>query len=151
MASTTSFSDTDLLEPIAIVGLSLRFPGGANDLDSFWELITDARCVSREHISDRINIDGAYWPRASATVKGGHFIAEDVTAFDAPFFGISAVEAATMDPQQRLLLETSYMALENGKSIKKKGRTIANRYCSWHSYEQGDWIKYISLRWMFHR
>ncbi|PWY93041.1 hypothetical protein BO94DRAFT_615778 [Aspergillus sclerotioniger CBS 115572] len=113
MTSSPSFNDMDLVEPIAIVGLSLRFPDGANDLDRFWELITDARTVARDFPSDRINVNGAYWPKTTSPVKGGHFLAEDITAFDAPFFSVSAVEAASMDPQQQLLLETSYVALEN--------------------------------------
>jgi acyl transferase domain-containing protein len=47
-------------------------------------------------------------------VPGGHFIREDIAAFDAPFFSLSAGEASAMDPQQRKLLETTYRALENG-------------------------------------
>ncbi|GKZ38503.1 type I Iterative Polyketide synthase (PKS), partial [Aspergillus brasiliensis] len=116
MALNNSHNDKDSLEPIAIVGLSLRFPAGATDLDRFFNLITEARCVSQEFPPARLDVRGAYWPKAAAaspTVRGGHFLAEDITAFDAPFFGISAVEAASMDPQQRLLLETSYVALEN--------------------------------------
>lgn len=47
-------------------------------------------------------------------VRRGHFLKEDIAAFDAPFFSIKPVEAESMDPQQRILLETSYRALENG-------------------------------------
>ncbi|PYI08361.1 hypothetical protein BO78DRAFT_364974 [Aspergillus sclerotiicarbonarius CBS 121057] len=111
--TSSSFNDRDLVEPIAVVGLSLRFPAGATDLDHFWDLISDARTAVQDFPSSRLNTTGAYWPKMTSTVKGGHFLAEDVTAFDAPFFSVSAVEAASMDPQQRLLLETSYVALEN--------------------------------------
>jgi len=47
-------------------------------------------------------------------VRNGHFLKEDLGAFDAPFFSITATEAAGLDPQQRILLETAYRALENG-------------------------------------
>lgn len=49
-------------------------------------------------------------------LRGGNFIQENIAAFDAPFFSISAAEAAGMDPQQRVLLETTYRALENGRT-----------------------------------
>jgi acyl transferase domain-containing protein len=49
--------------------------------------------------------------------NGGHFLAEDPGLFDAPFFSITASEAAAMDPQQRMMLETSYLALESGESL----------------------------------
>ena len=49
-------------------------------------------------------------------VKGGHFIDDEIEAFDAPFFAISPTEASHIDPQQRSLLETTYHALENGES-----------------------------------
>lgn len=47
-------------------------------------------------------------------MRTGHYLAQDIAAFDAPFFSINSAEAATIDPQQRLLLETTYEALENG-------------------------------------
>lgn len=47
-------------------------------------------------------------------VEGGHFLEEDISLFDAPFFNMSSDEAAAMDPQQRLLLEVTYEGLENG-------------------------------------
>lgn len=49
------------------------------------------------------------------TVRNGHFLRENIAAFDAPFFSISSSDAALMDPQQRKLLEHTYKALENGK------------------------------------
>lgn len=48
-------------------------------------------------------------------LRGGHFLKEDLGAFDATFFSITPAEALAMDPQQRMMLETSYTALENGK------------------------------------
>lgn len=49
------------------------------------------------------------------SVRGGHFLKEDLALFDAPFFSITSVEASSMDVQQRSLLETAYRALENGR------------------------------------
>lgn len=67
--------------------------------------------------SDRINVDAYYHPDPkhldSLSFRGGSFIKEDLSLFDAPFFSITAAEAAAMDPQQRLVLETSYRALES--------------------------------------
>ncbi|KAH8430734.1 beta-ketoacyl [acyl carrier protein] synthase domain-containing protein [Aspergillus melleus] len=106
-------SEQDVLDPIAIVGLALQFPGGATDLDSFWDMLIQGRCVSQSPPPERIN------PQ-SIPVRQAHFLADDVTAFDAPFFSVSATEAASMDPQQRILLETTYRALENaGISIAR--------------------------------
>lgn len=50
-------------------------------------------------------------------IRGGHFIKEDIECFDAPFFSMNPMEAASLDPQQRCLLETTYQALENGKAF----------------------------------
>ena len=50
------------------------------------------------------------------SLKGGHFLEEDVGRFDAPFFSITPSEAKVMDPQQRMMLEVTYEAIENGQS-----------------------------------
>lgn len=59
-------------------------------------------------------------------LRGGHFLQDDIAAFDAPFFSISPAEAAAMDPQQRMLLETSYRALENGMSLATPKANVAS-------------------------
>ncbi|OJJ38044.1 hypothetical protein ASPWEDRAFT_106140 [Aspergillus wentii DTO 134E9] len=109
-------TDTSL-PPLAIVGLSLKFPQDAVSPQSFWKMIVEGRCASTDFPSDRLNIDAHYHPDQNRldtlSVKGGHFMKEDVSLFDAPFFSITAAEAEAMDPQQRLVLETAYRALEN--------------------------------------
>ena len=98
-----------LHEPIAIIGLSCRFPGGVNDADTFWQLLKEGK--------DGIDVIPAErWDwrvyEAQTPIKHGAFI-DGIDCFDADFFGISPREVEVMDPQQRMLLETSWHALEN--------------------------------------
>jgi len=105
------------LAPLAIIGFSLRFPQDAVSPESFWKLIMEKRCTSSDFPLGRMNIDAHHHPDInrldSLTMRGGHFIQEDLGAFDAPFFSITATEAEALDPQHRFTLETAYRALEN--------------------------------------
>ncbi|MFI6093896.1 SDR family oxidoreductase, partial [Streptomyces sp. NPDC051218] len=101
-------------EPLAIVGMSCRYPGGATSPEELWNLIaggTDAISVLPEDrgwvIQDRTGAGAA----SGEPVRAGGFV-YDATGFDAGFFGISPREAVSMDPQQRLLLEVAWEALE---------------------------------------
>ncbi|KAJ2985763.1 hypothetical protein NUW58_g5359 [Xylaria curta] len=109
--------DADLLEPLAIIGFSLKYPQDANTPQGFWDLMEERRCAMTEWPSDRINLNAFYHRDESQEdrkfVPGAHFLREDLGAFDAQFFGISATEAMSMDPQHRMLLEVTYHALEN--------------------------------------
>ncbi|KAJ0422727.1 hypothetical protein BJY00DRAFT_300027 [Aspergillus carlsbadensis] len=104
-------------EPIAIVGLSCRFPGGADTPDKLWDIISSKQQCWTPVPPSRYNEDAFYHPDPDAkgthNARGGFFLTQDVAAFDAPFFGIPAAEASAMDPQQRLLLEVTYEALES--------------------------------------
>ncbi|MER5350216.1 acyltransferase domain-containing protein [Kitasatospora sp. NPDC002551] len=102
-------------EPIAIVGMGCRLPGGANDLDTFWQLLLDGRDATGEVPDDRWDREAFYdadpaAPGKTSTRRGG-FLTTRVDEFDADAFGISAREARGMDPQQRLLLEVASEAL----------------------------------------
>ena len=104
-------------EPIAVVGLGCRFPGGADGPERFWELLREGRDGVVDVPQDRWPTEGWYSsdrsePGTSYTRRGG-FLAEGAHAFDAGFFGITDAEARDMDPQHRLLLETSWQALES--------------------------------------
>ncbi|KAG9238586.1 hypothetical protein BJ875DRAFT_415989 [Amylocarpus encephaloides] len=105
------------MEPLAIVGLSLRFPEDATSPDGLWKIMAEKRCVMTEMPRERVNMDAFYHPDKervdTVNFRGGHFLKEDLGAFDAPFFSISPAEAESMDPQQRLMLEITYCALEN--------------------------------------
>lgn len=102
-------------EPIAVIGIGCRFPGGANDVDAFWHLLHNGIDAIREVPPDRWDIDQYYDPNPDTPGKTysryGGFL-DQIDQFDPQFFGISPREAASMDPQQRLLLEVCWEALE---------------------------------------
>ena len=104
-------------EPIAIIGMSCRFPGGANNPEAYWDLLHRGGDGISEVPASRWDADSFYDPDPAAPgkmiTKLGGFLDIDVSLFDAEFFGISPREAEFMDPQQRLLLELSYEAMES--------------------------------------
>ncbi|CAI7975412.1 Polyketide synthase [Frankia sp. Hr75.2] len=102
-------------EPVAILGLSCRFPGAA-DPEAFWRLLVDGRDAVREVPRDRWDVDAFYDPDPQAPggmVTRSAGLLDDVDTFDSGFFGISRREAVRMDPQQRLFLEVAWEALED--------------------------------------
>jgi len=102
-------------EPIAIVGMGCRFPGGAEDPEAFWRLLEEGADTLRrppvERWGGEAGADGAGDPAGTPLPPGGFL--DGVDRFDADFFGISPREARRMDPQQRLALEVSWEALES--------------------------------------
>lgn len=103
-------------EPIAIIGLGCRFPGG-EDLQAFWNMLDKGVDAISPVPADRWDADTFYdpvpgTPGRSITRQGGFITSSQ--DFDAAFFGLSPKEAATLDPQQRLLLEVSWEAMEQG-------------------------------------
>lgn len=104
-------------EPIAVVGIGCRLPGGASSPAAFWQLLragTDAiRAVPAERwCPDDVRARAGDMPGLVAARWGGFL--DQIDGFDAAFFGITATEAQSMDPQQRLLLEVAWEALEDG-------------------------------------
>ena len=102
-------------EPVAIIGMGCRFPGGANSPEAFWRLLTEGRDAIRRVPADRWDADAVVDPSVTsgseAGTRWGGFL-DRVDEFDPGFFGIAPREASQMDPQQRLLLEVAWEALE---------------------------------------
>ena len=104
-------------EPLAIVGMACRFPGGGSTPSAFWRVLADGIDATGDLPADRWDVDAFYDPTPGTPgkmyVRRGAFL-DRVDGFDPQHFGIAPREAISMDPQQRLLLEVAWEALEDG-------------------------------------
>ncbi len=103
-------------EPIAVVGMGCRYPGGIRTPDEFWELLKSGRDILRDIPSERWDVDAHYDPEITVPgkmyVRHGYYL-DDIDQFDPQFFGLSPREAESLDPQQRLVMEVSWETLEH--------------------------------------
>ncbi|CAK4034819.1 fatty acid synthase S-acetyltransferase [Lecanosticta acicola] len=126
---------------VAVIGLSCRFPGEASNAERFWELLCRGRSAHSKVPADRFNVDAFHSGPAGglncSITSAGHFLEEDISKWDANFFGITPDEAAAMDPQQRLMMEVSYEAFENaGITPKELSESGTGCFCASNS---NDW------------
>ncbi|KAK8024906.1 PKS-NRPS hybrid synthetase psoA [Apiospora arundinis] len=103
-------------EPIAIIGTSCWFTGGATSPSKLWDLLSDPTDLTRKVPKDRFNAEAFYHPdgehHGTTNSIRGYWLEQDIRKFDAGFFNITPREAEAIDPQQRLLLEVVYEAME---------------------------------------
>lgn len=104
-------------ETISVIGMGCRFPGGANNLETFWDLLVNNHSAISDIPTDRWNVEDYYSndqeEAGKMYTKKGGFINVPVKTFDANFFSIPPKEACNLDPQQRLSLEVCYETIEN--------------------------------------
>ncbi|HEX6341990.1 SDR family NAD(P)-dependent oxidoreductase [Umezawaea sp.] len=116
VSSSSIDTESSVHEGIAVVGIGCRFPRHVSSVDDFWRLLVEEEDAVRAVPEDRWT-GAAFFDRDAArpghlrTQAGGYV--DDVTSFDAHFFGITPTEAVRMDPQQRLFLETTWEALQD--------------------------------------
>jgi acyl transferase domain-containing protein len=129
----------NIAEPIAIVGMGMRLPGGICDSKTFWDLLVNKKSAQCRVPKDRYNIDAFYGPGKSGHVgtEYGYFLEDlDLANLDTSFWSMTKQEAEVMDPSQRLILEVVYECLQNAGVKDWRGKNIG---CYMGSFGE-DWL-----------
>ncbi|KAK4172803.1 hypothetical protein QBC36DRAFT_221937, partial [Triangularia setosa] len=150
MASNTdSEPPREQHEPVAIVGMGCRWPGGSHTAEQFWNFLCNKVDGWKEFDDPQFSSKGFHHPNADRpggfAMKGAFLGQDDARLFDHSFFGMTALEVETMDPSQRKLLECAYEAIENsGESLEsisgKRCGVFVGNFCLDHwTLQSRDW------------
>ncbi|CAI7637012.1 unnamed protein product [Penicillium glandicola] len=136
-------------EPIAVIGMACRFPGGSDSPSKLWELIRDPKNLSKKVPNARFDSTAYFHPNGSyhgaTDSQHAYFLEQDVARFDNGFFNIQPAEAEAIDPQQRLLMETVYDSLcAGGQTIEGLRGTDTAVYVGMMC---DDWAQLINRDW----
>jgi acyl transferase domain-containing protein len=116
------------MEPIAIVGMAMRLPGGVSSGEDFWRLMTEKRSGLCDVPPDRYNVDGFYDSSGrpgTFQMNRGYFLQNiNMQQFDTSFFPLSRTEVERLDPQQRQLLEVAFECMEDAGAVSWRGSNI---------------------------
>jgi acyl transferase domain-containing protein len=118
---------SNVAEPIAIIGMAMRLPGGIRNPEAFWDLLINKKSAQSRVPKDRYNVDAFYGPGKPGHVgtEYGYFLEDvDLADLDASFWSMTKQEAEVMDPSQRLALEVVYECLENAGVKNWRGQNI---------------------------
>lgn len=123
----TGTNDQGTYEPIAIIGMGMRLPGGVHNAEAYWDLLVNGKDGRCRVPKDRYNIDTWFGPGRVTHIgtKYAHFLEElNLANIDANFWSFTKQEAELLDPQQRLFLEVVYEALESSGRTSWRGKDI---------------------------
>lgn len=131
-------------EPIAIVGMGMRLPGGIHTEEAFWDLLINKKTTRGPIPSSRYNVDGFFTDSdrpGSTGIRYGHFLgeADSLDTFDTSFFNISKAEVEKLDPQQRMLLEVVWECMENAGQRNWRGSNTGVFVGTWGD----DWCDFL--------